>query len=411
MTFFVLNLVVFIDAFGVALVVPNLIFIFSAFGGSPQSYGLLSAVYSSAQLCGGLVLGYLGDRRLGHMRGLLISFAGASIAYLLVACASSIRLLILSRIIVGLCKHTSTFSTALVSVSTDRAGRAHALSRLSSAVTLASLLGAGLGGTLAQHLGRQPLCLIASVMFSLNFMLVQVAIRVQEAGEDKSQEIPKRASTGEANRSAVELSQMLAVLGGRGGSILLLRLMYGLLLRAVYSMHALYEAQEWALTPAAAGYLSAYSQLLSFAVEWGLVGRLVRHVPERLLLFFSLAAAAINSWIEWHHRSFPVYFLVHLPVGAMSKSIARACLSSLFSMALPPSEVGLAFSVLNVCQSAVSIIAPLWGGLLLGHVGIASQPAIAAVNYAILLLLSRVILAKPAISDAIDSVSEVKKHT
>merc|ERR1712087_214251 len=134
----------------------------------------------------------------------------------------------------------------------------------------------------------------------------------------------------------------------------------------------------------------------------GIVGEVVRCVPEHLLLLLSLAAAAINSWVEWHHRIFSIYFLVHLPVGAVGKSIARACLSSLFSKTVPLADMGLAQSVLNVCQSAVSIMAPLYGGMLLGHMGVASQPIIASANYCILLLLSYIVLAKPAAISATD---------
>uniref|UniRef100_A0A7S0L3J3 Uncharacterized protein n=1 Tax=Coccolithus braarudii TaxID=221442 RepID=A0A7S0L3J3_9EUKA len=170
-----------------------------------------------------------------------------------------------------------------------------------------------------------------------------------------------------------------------------------MLLRGVYLMHALYEAKEWALTPAIAGYLSAYSQLLSFGVEWALVGKLAKRLPLRQLLMLSLVAAMFNSWLEWCHRIFPLYVLLHLPVGAVSKSIARACLSSLFSKALPPADVGLALSVLNVCQSGVSIIAPLYGGVLLGHLGLRAQPIFAAFNYAILILISSWALASPRV--------------
>ena len=44
-------------------------------------------------------------------------------------------------------------------------------------------------------------------------------------------------------------------------------------------------------------------------------------------------------------------------------------------------------SVLDVFNSAIGILAPLYGGLVLGRLGVESQPAVSAVHYLALLLL------------------------
>jgi len=76
--------------------------------------------------------------------------------------------------------------------------------------------------------------------------------------------------------------------------------------------------------------------------------------------------------------------------------LTRTCLSSLFSSAVPVADSGTALSVLDVCQSAVGVVAPLYGGFLLSRLGVQAQPAIAAGHYALLLGLSAAVIARNA---------------
>ena len=99
--------------------------------------------------------------------------------------------------------------------------------------------------------------------------------------------------------------------------------------------------------------------------------------------------------------------LVHLPISAIGKSFTRVCLSSLYSQAMPVSDAGLALSVLDMCQSVTSILAPLYGGLLIDHFGVAAEPLLAAASYVFLLLL--VLLLVPAPPGAPGAASAAAK--
>ena len=170
--------------------------------------------------------------------------------------------------------------------------------------------------------------------------------------------------------------------------VLALRLVYGLLMRSAYSMHSLYEAQEWAVTPAISGSLASYMMLLGLVIDSILIGRIVRSVSEEKLLCFALLLSASNSFVETQHRVFAIYAAVHLPLSALAGRVTRTCLSSLFSKAVSVSDQGLALSVLDVCNAAINVIAPLYGGLVLNRVGLARQPVIAFIHYLILLPLT-----------------------
>ena len=102
----------FLDLFGVSLVVPLLPKIFKHLNGDPALWGVTASAYSVAQIAGSVILGSASDR-LGRRGMLIISMLGAAISYALVGFATSISMLIASRVIVGFVKQTQTISTAL----------------------------------------------------------------------------------------------------------------------------------------------------------------------------------------------------------------------------------------------------------------------------------------------------------
>lgn len=55
-------------------------------------------------------------------------------------------------------------------------------------------------------------------------------------------------------------------------------------------------------------------------------------------------------------------------------------------------DQGLVLSVLDVCNSAVSVVAPLYGGIVIGRLGVVSQPLVASAHYLALLLPTWVVV-------------------
>jgi len=378
----VLLLAVYLDYCGVALVVPNLIFRFTELGGTPESYGFLSSAYAASQLIGGVIIGFLGDRRLGRKRALQLSFLGAGISYLTVGVSDSLFFLVVSRVVVGLTKQTLTCSTAIVTSLSDEASRTQALGRLTSITTFSFIVGQSAGGLLTQRYGRRAPCFVAATLFALNLCLVEMllpAVRIATRTQAPKERVYNH------DRLRASLHRSKEALRGAGGRMLLLRLFYGLLMRSSYSMHSLYESQEWAVSPAISGTLASYNQILSLVIEWALVGKLVDRIPESRLLCICLVLSALNASMEYQHRYFYIYAGVHLPISAVVGRISRTCLSSIFSKAVPIEDIGVALSVLDVCNSAINVIAPLYGGLVIGKLGVAAQPLVASAHYLVLL--------------------------
>ena len=73
---------------------------------------MLSSVYYLAQLFGGVLFGWLSDQHLTRKQVLVLSLLGSALAYLLLGLSKHTGLVVISRILVGIVKHTMTICTA-----------------------------------------------------------------------------------------------------------------------------------------------------------------------------------------------------------------------------------------------------------------------------------------------------------
>lgn len=67
----------------------------------------MSSAYSLSQIVGGLVLGALSDRAMSRRSVLLISFLGSSLSYGMIGLSSSLSMLLVGRVVVGLVKQVN----------------------------------------------------------------------------------------------------------------------------------------------------------------------------------------------------------------------------------------------------------------------------------------------------------------
>lgn len=112
------------DMISVALVVPLLNQYFLDAGVTSASQReLLSSLFSSSQIIGGFIIGGLLDVGiLSRKHSLYLSFLGSSLSYALIV-YGGMKGLIVSRVVVGLIKQTSTISTSMISSYTDESER------------------------------------------------------------------------------------------------------------------------------------------------------------------------------------------------------------------------------------------------------------------------------------------------
>ena len=149
----ILFLVVFIDLVGFGIIIPLLPFFGEHFDGSPAMVGFLMATYSLTQFVAAPFWGRLSDR-IGRRPVLLLTLAGASISYVLLAFSNGLLMLFIARGLGGFMAGNISAAFAYVADVTTPENRAGGMGAIGAAFGLGFIAGPAIGGILA---GPDPL--------------------------------------------------------------------------------------------------------------------------------------------------------------------------------------------------------------------------------------------------------------
>lgn len=212
--------------------------------------GMIGSVYSISQIVGGLVLGVISDRLEDRRSVLLLSIVGAAISYAMVGMATSINVLLLSRVVVGAVKQTMTVSKALAAMWSEDSTRAASMGVMSSAATAAWVTGSAVTGMVYKISPYAP-SYLAVILYIIDACIVQFvlppALRVThkddlhkhedaDASNDSSSSSSVSSSTPPPKRASFLVSFHRAF-GNRSVALfVLIKLMYELIARSAVSM-------------------------------------------------------------------------------------------------------------------------------------------------------------------------------
>lgn len=169
---FVIIMVCMLNAVGIGLIFPILPALLKELTGSGDistTYGLILAAYAAMQFLFSPVLGVLSDRY-GRRPVLLISLAGATIDYLVMAPTPALWALIAGRVIAGITGASMSVAGAYIADISDENDRARRFSWLSAAFGVGFIVGPMLGGVLGTAFVRAPF-LAAAALNGLNLIL------------------------------------------------------------------------------------------------------------------------------------------------------------------------------------------------------------------------------------------------
>ena len=363
-----LCILVMIDMFSVSLVVPLLHQYYKNAGvHSSSQREMLSSLYSSSQIAGGLIIGALSD--LGYLsrrRILFLSFLGSALSYAMIV-VGGLRNLIFSRVCVGLVKQTMTVSTSLLARYTTSESRAVSMGRITASSTAAWIVGPSVGAILYKHVGPSAPALTASVMFLLNSTLA--AVLLPNDVDDKSQDINtttikrSKKSGGKfasftANLKTCFSSSMLA-------STVLALLLFGWVTRTTsYANLSTFYEEKYNVEPHVRGYLKSYQQFLNFIVQSFLVSTLMAIAGGERFAACVAAVVLAGATLTEVKANFTVFVSVVCPLVAVSVGIIGVSLRSLLTQVTPKDSIGSVLASLDVLQNACSITVPFYRTLL-----------------------------------------------
>ncbi|XP_017673879.1 PREDICTED: major facilitator superfamily domain-containing protein 9 [Lepidothrix coronata] len=383
-----LYVVGFLDLFGVSMVVPLMNLHIKSLGASHTVAGIIGSLYGVMQLFSSTFVGCWSDI-VGRQYSLLACILLSALGYFLLGTSTTVLLFAISRVPVGIFKHTLSISKALLSDLVSERDRPLVMGRFNAASSVGFILGPVVGGYLAESEGGfYQTSFICASIFLLNGGLVWMLPWNENTGNRehhqgkgtnslaaKANHDPHFKSA--ANRAvtnnnvfqspwiqvATVLKKIKEIACSNLWDIFLVRFLMSVAILLYYSNFTLALEERFGVKPLFSGYLTSYSSALGVLAGCllGPITRLYQHNTYRVLLHSStftcmlilLYASALNIWMVILSSTFL----------AFSTTIGRTCIIDL-ELTIGGNEAS--GTLLGVGQSVTSvgrIIAPLLSGI------------------------------------------------
>lgn len=355
--------ITFIDILGFSILIPLLPFFVKKFGASDFTVGAVFATYSLCQLVAGPLWGNLSDR-IGRKTVLIVSQAGATLAWLLLAFAPALPWVFASRALEGFSGGNLGVTQAYVGDLVPPEKRGQAFAYVGAAFSLGFVFGPALGGLLATAHGYALPFLVAAGLQLLTLGLTIALLPESRAG-----------ATEEA-RNAVGVRDIARSLADpQVAPVLWLRLVYVLGMYGWFGAMALILNRQlgWGVTQTA--YVFAAFGVLQVLLSVALVGRVTSALGNRaatnLGLLLCTVAFALVPWAT----AVPLALVVLLLFG-IGISIENAAFPALASDVAPDERRGTVLGVVSGLDSLAGFVMPPVVTGVLGAFGVAPAAAI-----------------------------------
>ncbi|KAM9851043.1 major facilitator superfamily domain-containing protein 9 [Aulostomus maculatus] len=387
------------DLFGVSMIIPLLSHHVKALGASPTVAGIVGSTYGILQLFSSTIVGSWSDV-VGRRYSLLTCLLLSTLGYCLLGMSTSITLFVLSRIPVGLFKHSLSICRALLSDLVSECERPVVMGHFNAASSVGFILGPVVGGYLTEHEGGfYTSSFTCAAIFLVNAGLVwmlpwsetllhrddtnssnnsNTVCHDKHCSKTVSNGSHANQTLGKQRRSLMSREVLLLQpawrqLSSVGSKIhmvassdmwdlFLVRLLMAVAIMLYYSNFSLAMEERFSLKPKVTGYLISYSSTLGalagFLVGpvtklYGNISALLLHSTVLTCSLIFLYAAAPSVW----------QVLLSSTFFAISTTIGRTCITDL---ELQRGGVQASGTLIGAGQSVTAVgrvLAPLLSGL------------------------------------------------
>lgn len=361
---------VFMDLVGFGIVLPLIPFYATSLGASAFEVGLIIASYSAVQFVLSPVWGGLSDR-FGRRPILLIGLVGSAISYLVFGLASTLGVLLLSRIVAGAVGANVAVAQAVIADSTRPDRRARGMGLIGASFGLAFIVGPAVGGILSRW-GYPLAGFVAAGLSAMNAVIAWFLLPESRPAEKRS-----GGSIG-ATILTDRLEHARRVLGRRTLFEPIVALGLGTTAFAAFTTtFPLFLKDGLGLGPGAAGGMFALLGLATAVTQGRLIGPLVERAGERLVaergavlmgVALVLLAALTNMWAT---------LLLLVPFG-LGWGMLAPSMQSLTSRRAHHDEQGEVLGVNQSVGSLARVFGPIAGGWMFGALGFRWEFAAAA---------------------------------
>lgn len=345
---FIIFTTVLIDLIGFGMVIPLIALYGRNYGATRFQLAILGGIYSCMQFIFAPFWGSISDR-VGRRPILLISLAGSTFSYVLFGLAPSYTWLLLSRTFGGIFAANISTAQAYIADVTSPKDRAKGMGLIGAAFGIGFTLGPPLGGIASAKLGLAAPGLIAAAICGLNFLLAIFRLPETFSAEMRKTQTrrPLTPLHFEQIKKAIQHPEL--------GYLLLTFFFVTFAFSNMEQTFSLLFQNKFNLNTGDAGYKTGLvlmtSGLLGALIQGGLIRKWVPRFGERKLLLVGLSFNAIAMMFFPFLPSYPLYFLLTIPI-AFGSGLINPSLSALISKSASAREQG---STLGLSQGLGSL--------------------------------------------------------
>ena len=355
---FVLIITNFVDMVGLLMIIPLLPFYAREMGGGSLIVAVLMGAFTASQLLSAPLWGRFSDRY-GRRPALLVGLTAAGIAYVVFAFATSIWLLLLSRIVQGAGGGTVGVIQAYVADSVEPENRAKALGWLSAATNVGVAIGPAIGSA-ALKFGRSGPGLAAAGLCLINIFFAWRFLRESRDMTEAHEKKPR------ASRAAI--AQVFAHPGEPAPRLIWIYAIAMGAFSGLMAILALFLADRFGVGKDRIWIFYTYVGVISVVTRAGILGRMVDRYGEAQLSRIGLALLGTGLATLPLARG---YFALALSVALIPLGTAFTfpCVTSMLSRVISSRERGLYMGVQQTFGGLSRVIIPLWAGFSYDHFG------------------------------------------
>ncbi|MBS1547024.1 MAG: MFS transporter [Bacteroidetes bacterium] len=356
----ILFLTIFIDLMGFGVFIPVIPIYARDLHASDALVGDLGAVFSLAMFICTPVWGSLSDRY-GRKPVIMAAIGLSALSYVLFAHATTLFLLVLSRVLTGIGSGNITAAQAYITDITPPQGRAKAMGIIGAAFGLGFIFGPPMGSFIFAQFGVEWVGYLAAALCLLNLVAVQAFLPESLTEKDGARKVRVKPFTG-AYRALKDL---------RFRDLYVVSFIFITAFSMMQMTIALLWIDNYGLNEKQIGLMFAAVGVASAIVQGGMIGWLQRTFGERkLMVYGSLCMAVGLGMIPF----IPLSLFVPLSiVSILLLSLGNGCLNptilSLLSRNAAQREQGEVLGTNQSFGSLARIAGPAMGGRLysLGH--------------------------------------------
>ncbi|XP_072477835.1 major facilitator superfamily domain-containing protein 9 isoform X2 [Notamacropus eugenii] len=375
------------------MVVPLLSVHIRSLGASPTIAGVVGSLYGVLQLFSSTVVGCWSDV-VGRQYSLLVCILLSALGYLLLGISSSLFLVAVARIPVGIFKHTLSISRALLSDLVLERERPLVMGKFNTASNVGFILGPVVGGYLTELEGGFYITsFICFSVFILNAGLVWIFpwndtnLNRMKTGQQTSNRPPsellkkakyKLQETPTTNGAItlqamtwqlwIQIVSMLRdirnVIFSEMWDIFLVRFLMSLAVMLYHSNFVLAIEERFGMKPRLTGYIISYSSALGVLAGFvlGPVMRLYKHNTYTILLHSSALTCVL---LLLYSIAFSIWVVIFCSTFlSFSTAIGRICTTDLQLTVGGTQASGTLIGLGQSVTAVGRIVAPLLSGIV-----------------------------------------------